>query len=114
MYTFVHPSWATTRPPRLVPPEYPVTPDEATALRWVSTHLHVLECDRCAGRWIAGRSTAAVFHRCQPRSPAPDWRTPRQRTEQERMSWARRLLGDGLIEAIEQRDGPDSLLRDLE
>lgn len=91
-----------------------MTNDEQLALAWVSRHTHLLECDRCGGRWVAGRSMVSVFHRCERSTPSHDWRTPHQRSEEERISWARRLLGDGLIEAVEQRDGVESMFREIE
>ena len=104
------------RPATTIDPTAPaMTPDvEAVALAWVARHLRTHRCDHCGGLWITRASVAVIFHQCRPPRPALDWATPRQRVEEQRMDWARRLLTDGLIEAVEAKDGPDSLLREVD
>lgn len=64
---------------------------EAVALRWVSRHLHILECRWCGGAWITAKTTTTIFHRCHRPPPSPLWSPPTD--EEDRQTWARRLLG---------------------
>lgn len=80
---------------------------EQVALRWLSNYVHQLTCDNCGGHWVVGTSIVCVFHRCQTR-PHFDWRSPRQRVDEDRGLWARRVLGPMTTALEEAVGGPDA------
>jgi hypothetical protein len=89
----------------------PTRDPESVALAWARQYLAGHHCDTCGKQWITRASVRVLVHECSPPTSTWDWRPPRQRIEEDRQDWARRTLGDGLIEAVEAKDGTDSLLR---
>lgn len=71
---------------------------EQVALAWVARHLHVLECNRCDGRWITAQSARIIFHRCADRQ-----RGRRRRVglpEIETLEEARSAIWEGFRDAL--------------
>lgn len=91
-----------------------MTDVEAAALAWLDRHLRVHRCGACNGVWVTRRSIGVLFHECSPPRSTFDWRTPRRRHDDERTEWARSILGDALVDAIEERDGGEVLLREVD
>ncbi len=84
--------------------------DEAVALRWISRRVLTWTCEECGGKWITGRSTPILFHRCKPPrrrgwTPTTDARDYAHGVEERH-----RLLFDELLRV----QGPESIWRPIE
>lgn len=72
-----------------------MTPEDLAAL--LAEETHTFKCGGCGANWVVPKSGAALlFHFCplaRARRESYDWRTPRQRHDDERRQWATEVFG---------------------